>query len=367
MTACVAGRRLCAALSLALLVPASSSAKPVRLYTFNLDRSAIYTVKTDGVVQRTAPPSHAGSLVNTVATGQRIEFSASPNPDLQPPPPPTFSNLQMTSDDCLTAIWLPSSDPSVTSYLVSYGTRSVAQGQATSYEHTFPVNIGTSASVCDLPPGRYFVAVRARNYLDALSPYSSERTVDLISVAVSFPAFEAVASTDRVRLSWQVATDEHLLGFRVYRWTGDATLADVVASNLDTSAASFDDASVSPGTAYRYVVAAVREDGSEARSVAVSVRIPGLVLSLGQNLPNPFNPSTRIPFTLPASQRVTLRIFDVKGARVATLLDQAMPAGAHDVAWNGVDDRGLTVASGTYFYVLTAGTRSQSRKLVLLK
>jgi len=83
---------------------------------------------------------------------------------------------------------------------------------------------------------------------------------------------------------------------------------------------------------------------------------------LAQNYPNPFNPSTVISFQLPVNSHVTLQVFDVTGREVATLIDGEMPAGNHSVTFAPRD-----LASGLYFYQLTAGTFSQTRKAVLMK
>jgi hypothetical protein len=84
--------------------------------------------------------------------------------------------------------------------------------------------------------------------------------------------------------------------------------------------------------------------------------------SLGQNHPNPFNPTTTIGFSLPKPSRVTLRIFDVSGRLVRTLADEEMPAGVHRKIWDATG-----VATGVYFYRIQAGDFVQTRKLVLLK
>ena len=91
--------------------------------------------------------------------------------------------------------------------------------------------------------------------------------------------------------------------------------------------------------------------------------------ALHQNHPNPFNPSTTISFSLlgPASGRTTLRIFNVLGQRVRTLLDGALDPGAHALLWDGRDDAGRPVSSGIYFYTLRSGRLSRSRKMVLLR
>ncbi|MCK5407328.1 MAG: T9SS type A sorting domain-containing protein, partial [Candidatus Krumholzibacteria bacterium] len=90
--------------------------------------------------------------------------------------------------------------------------------------------------------------------------------------------------------------------------------------------------------------------------------------SLGQNYPNPFNPSTTIGFTVAQSGHVTLKIYDVAGRLVRTLVDERRrPGTVYSSKWDGRNDSGERVASGVYFYKLVAGNFTQVRKLVLLK
>lgn len=91
------------------------------------------------------------------------------------------------------------------------------------------------------------------------------------------------------------------------------------------------------------------------------------VFALHANAPNPFNPETHIRFDLPRETAVQLHVFDVLGQRVRTLVAESMPAGAHQVLWNGRDNRGVQVSSGVYFYRLQAGDFLQSRRMLLLK
>ncbi len=89
---------------------------------------------------------------------------------------------------------------------------------------------------------------------------------------------------------------------------------------------------------------------------------------LAQNVPNPCNPSTRIAYSMSRAGSVTLRVYDVAGRLVRTLVDDDhSPAGRAEVAWDGRDDRGASVASGVYFYRLEAGSFVSTRKMVLLK
>jgi hypothetical protein len=97
-----------------------------------------------------------------------------------------------------------------------------------------------------------------------------------------------------------------------------------------------------------------------------SVVIPGLPLTLYQNHPNPFNPSTTIRFCLPERCAVRLEVFDVTGRRTAVLIDDFMEKGPYATVWAGKDENG-TAASGVYFYRLTAGKKTISKKMVLLR
>jgi hypothetical protein len=89
--------------------------------------------------------------------------------------------------------------------------------------------------------------------------------------------------------------------------------------------------------------------------------------SLGANYPNPFNPTTTIPFTLAREGHVTLHVYDVTGRAIATLVDGVRAAGSYTAAWDGRTNAGATAASGVYFARLVADDIRQTRKLVLMK
>ncbi len=91
------------------------------------------------------------------------------------------------------------------------------------------------------------------------------------------------------------------------------------------------------------------------------------VFAVEANHPNPFNPSTTIAFSLPESQNVLLKVYGVDGRVVATLVHESRSAGRHEVIWQGRNDAGQAVASGTYFYRIEAGPYSQVRKMSLMK
>ena len=98
--------------------------------------------------------------------------------------------------------------------------------------------------------------------------------------------------------------------------------------------------------------------------------LPGLVLpkrfELGANYPNPFNPSTLIPYHLAASSYVRLEVFNLLGQRIATLVEGERSAGVHTAVWDATDGSGQAVGAGVYLYRLTVGGEHQTGRMVLV-
>jgi hypothetical protein len=95
--------------------------------------------------------------------------------------------------------------------------------------------------------------------------------------------------------------------------------------------------------------------------------VPAVPLTLHQNYPNPFNPITTISFMAPSAGRASLRVYNLNGALVRTLLDRVVAVGEVSVRWDGKDESGRTVSTGVYFYELRFGGDRVSRKMVLLR
>ena len=89
--------------------------------------------------------------------------------------------------------------------------------------------------------------------------------------------------------------------------------------------------------------------------------------SLGQNYPNPFNPQTQFHYDLPKSGNINLGIYDVLGKEVYTVLNGYQRAGKHNVLWTGINNKGLQVQSGIYFYRLTTDSEITTKKMVYTK
>jgi hypothetical protein len=89
--------------------------------------------------------------------------------------------------------------------------------------------------------------------------------------------------------------------------------------------------------------------------------------TLSQNYPNPFNPKTEISFRIPSATYTSLKIFNILGQEVKTLVDEHREAGHYTVSWRGRDEFGTEVTTGVYFYTLKAGEFTETKRMLLLK
>ncbi|HEX5131824.1 MAG TPA: FlgD immunoglobulin-like domain containing protein, partial [Candidatus Krumholzibacteria bacterium] len=190
-------------------------------------------------------------------------------------------------------------------------------------------------------------------------------------VPVLISRFDARMGNGGVELAWELGGDETAERYTVMRRTGDETLPAPIAEGMVSGdRGSFLDDTVEPATTYHYELVVRTRDGDEYRSPSKTVTTDRATLELGQNHPNPFNPVTAIPYTLPNGSdavRVKLMILDVSGRLVRTLVNEDQTGGAREAVWEGKDDRGNPVSSGVYFYVLDVANKRLTRKLVLLK
>jgi hypothetical protein len=114
---------------------------------------------------------------------------------------------------------------------------------------------------------------------------------------------------------------------------------------------------------YTYRLKQMDFDGSFSYSDEVQVEISQPdVFYLGQNYPNPFNPSTNIKYSIPQDENVTLKVYDILGKEVTTLVNEYQQAGSFDVVFNGSN-----LSSGVYYYQLKAGNFVSTKKMILLR
>jgi FlgD Ig-like domain/Rax2 C-terminal beta propeller domain len=183
---------------------------------------------------------------------------------------------------------------------------------------------------------------------------------------VTFDRFHARREGSTVHLDWSFTAWGPWLGARVERnEPGEAPVA--LSRSESASSGDFVDDTALPDVAYDYTLVVERENGTEARSNPVRLAAIPDAAWLGQNQPNPFNPSTTIRFRVPAQMPVSLTVHDVAGRRIRTLAEGVQTTGEHSVLWDGRDDRGTSVAAGVYFYRLSAGSETLTRKMILLK
>jgi hypothetical protein len=125
---------------------------------------------------------------------------------------------------------------------------------------------------------------------------------------------------------------------------------------------SYIDREVTPGK-YTYRLKQIDYDGSFKFSNEISIEVLQVnTFSLLQNYPNPFNPSTSIKYRIPTDEFVTLKVYDVLGREVATLMNDKQGRGEYNVNFNA-----SKLSSGIYYYTITAGNYTETKKMMLLK
>ncbi len=95
--------------------------------------------------------------------------------------------------------------------------------------------------------------------------------------------------------------------------------------------------------------------------------VPSVTAVLEQNYPNPFNPETNIVFSIPSKGNVEINIYNIKGQKVKSLVNEQFGAGRHKIVWDGHDNNDNAVSSGVYFYRLDNAGKQMTRKMVLMK
>jgi photosystem II stability/assembly factor-like uncharacterized protein len=188
-------------------------------------------------------------------------------------------------------------------------------------------------------------------------------------VPVELVSFSAEVFGGNVNLSWMTATELNNYGFQIERRNAESTewvnigFVNGNGSTTETQYYSFSDNLVPIGQ-YFYRLKQLDFSGSYEFSSEIEATILEVLndFTLKQNYPNPFNPSTRISFSLPQNVFATLKVFDVLGNEIETLVNRDLEAGSYEVEFIG---KNLT--SGVYFYNITAGEFSKTMKMILSK
>jgi photosystem II stability/assembly factor-like uncharacterized protein len=191
------------------------------------------------------------------------------------------------------------------------------------------------------------------------------------TIPVELTSFNAIAHSGYIELYWSTATETNNMIFEIERRkeNSDFVLIGFVEGNGTTTERqeySYIDRNVTTGK-YFYRLKQVDFNGTSEYSNEIEVDAAPVAISLEQNYPNPFNPSTTIRYSIPNSELVTLKIYDVLGNKVATLVSEEKPAGSYEVEFSSHSGFVRNLSSGIYFYTLQAGSYTQTKKLILMK
>ncbi len=244
-----------------------------------------------------------------------------------------------------------------------------------------PINLGPTinSSAEDAlpsisPDGLYFFYITERPGDAGYNPYwlDAQFIYDMLPDTTTATLLQRLNASYRngcIEITWTLSEIDEGIEFEILRAKAPGGEFAATPAILERSGLTFTfrDVDIEPGAAYRYRVQ--YDDSGKARVLfeTDAIAATAMKLALLQNTPNPFNPSTVIGYDLPARSYVTLSIYDITGRLVRALVRGEMDGGAHRAVWDGLDPQGRPASSGVYFYRLTAGKESISRKLVLLR
>ena len=187
------------------------------------------------------------------------------------------------------------------------------------------------------------------------------------SIPVELVSFVASVQGNSANLTWQTASELNNSGFDIERKTENTEWNKIgfvqgAGTTTESRSYSFNDTQTGQGIV-SYKLKQIDFDGKAKYSKVISVDFNSPEnFNLIQNYPNPFNPNTNISYSIATLGRVTLKIYDILGREVLTLVNEEKPAGRYEVNFNA-----SSLASGVYFYQLRAGNFIQSKKMLLAK
>jgi len=299
----------------------------------------------------------------------------------------TEGNMEVSLD------WDDNTEPDLEGY-------NVHRGETTGGPYTkinsATVTVGNYTDTSLTGGATYYYVVTAIDTFDNESGSSNE--VGATPTMVVLSSFTAMTGDSRVILLWRTEVEMDNAGFDIYRSDtrdGNYTKIAFVPGAQDPETSNdyqFTDKQVQPGHAYYYYLEDVDLSGKRTKSDVIQVKLPvaqaSLLVaalpiqtepeilpeqnSLLANYPNPFNPATWIPYNLAEAADVTIQIYDIRGHLIRTLNLGRQLAGFYlskDRAayWDGRDDAGEQAGSGVYYYRLSAGNFSATRKMVVLE
>lgn len=220
----------------------------------------------------------------------------------------------------------------------------------------------------DTPIGAIALRQGSNAYNVTVDGIRTASTWALATVPVELVSFSANVQGNSVQLSWITATELNNQGFDIERKSKNAAWEKIgfVPGNGNSTSNknySFNDGNLLTGK-YSYRLKQIDYDGSYEYSNEVEANIVSVPVKfdLSQNFPNPFNPSTTIKFSIPQAANVTLKVYNMLGQEVRTLVNSFREAGEHSVKFEAKE-----LNSGLYFYKIEAGSFNMVKKMTLLK
>ncbi len=287
--------------------------------------------------------------------------------NLAPDQPQGFAGIQSLAPQGLRLSWLPNTEGDLSHY-------GIYRGDDESFvpDETSLIGTTTDTVLIDtewIPTDYYFYKLAAVDVHDNAGVTALLRPED-IKVGTLLQAFAAFYDGSAVVVTWTLAEgSEHMKFFVSRAALGSEVFMELAGATIERDRLTFHlrDTECEPGETYHYQVSVEDEEGRRVLFETEGISIPAMPLTLYQNHPNPFNPSTTIRYYLPERIHVTLEIYDIAGRRISRLVDGVRERGFQNVEWNGTDGNGNEVVSGVYIYRLRAGKDTISRKMILVR
>jgi hypothetical protein len=194
------------------------------------------------------------------------------------------------------------------------------------------------------------------------------------ALPVELSSFTASIVGQKILLTWRTETEVSNYGFEIERvvknpksknQNADFSKIGFVEGSGNSNSPknySFRDENPFGGSKFQYRLKQIDTDGQYEYSDIIEVEIVPSKFELFQNYPNPFNPRTSIQYTISSRQFISLKVYDVLGNEIETLINEEKPTGTYEVTWYAEQ-----LPSGVYFYQLRAGNYISTKKMLLLK
>jgi len=175
-----------------------------------------------------------------------------------------------------------------------------------------------------------------------------------------------------IELKWETTVEVAHAGFNVLRKSASDREYQQINEKLiksdGTKKYCYIDRNVEVGETYSYKLEDISITGEKTQHDPITVFVTRPKdYKLYQNYPNPFNPTTNIEYQLPEQTMITMKIYNIRGQEVKTLVDNVKQAGYHSVVWNGLDNNDKPVASGVYYYRIETKSYNEVKKMILLR